>query len=187
MMSNKICFLYTHTNGFHETNEPVSKKNMFEFARLIQLKYSVGVYSDDKFNEEIKEKYTLKPKSINFNKKATSVHGISYSKAEKKGHDNVHVMNKLKEDLKGVQIIIGHNLHFHIRTIQVELFRTCVNIDFNNYILIDLMDFNRNDNISLINLAKKFNINYEKYTDIKLIKKLFLPVYKNYMLSENNK
>ena len=87
-------------------------------------------------------------------------------------------MNKLKEDFKGVQIIIGHNLHFHIRTIQVELFRTCVNIDFNNYILIDLMDFNRNDNISLINLAKKFNINYEKYTDIKLIKKLFLPVYK---------
>ena len=67
MMSNKICFLYTHTNGFHETNEPVSKKNMFEFARLIQLKYSVGIYNDDKFNEEIKEKYTLKPKSINFN------------------------------------------------------------------------------------------------------------------------
>ena len=49
------------------------------------------------------------------------------------------------------------------------------------------MDFNRTDNISLKNLAKKFNIDYEKYTDIKLIKKLFLPVYKNYMLIENNK
>jgi DNA polymerase III epsilon subunit-like protein len=187
MMSNKICFLYTHTNGFHETNEQVSKKNMFEFSRLIQLKYSIGIYDNENFNDEIKEKYTLTPKSINFNEKAISIHGIDYKKAVKKGHENVHVMNKLKDDLKGVQIIIGHNLHFHIRTIQVELFRTCVNIDFNNYILIDLMDFNRNDNISLINLAKKFNIDTEKYSDIKLIKKLFLPVYKNYMLNENNK
>jgi len=185
MKSNKICFLYTHTNGFHETNEPVSKKNMFEFSRLIQLKYLVGFYENDNFNEEIKEKYTITPKSINFNKNAVSVHGISYKKAVKKGHDNVCVMNKLKNNLKGVQIIIGHNLHFHLKAIQVELFRTCVNIDFNNYILIDLMDFDRDDNISLINLAKKFKIDTEKNTDIKIIKKVFIPIYKNYIL--NNK
>ena len=181
MKSNKICFLYSHTNGFHGTNEPVSKKNMFEFGRLIQLKYSVGFYEDDKYIEEIKEKYTLTPKSINFNDKAEKIHGISYKKAEKKGHDNVYVMNKLKSDLKGVQIIVCHNLNFHIKAIQVELFRTCVNIDFNNYILIDLMDFNRNDNISLVNLAKKFNINMEKYTDIKLLKKLFPSLYNEYL------
>ena len=36
-------------------------------------------------------------------------------------------------------------------TIQVELFRSCINIDFNNYILIDIMDFNSNENISLLN------------------------------------
>jgi len=185
MKSNNVCFLYTHTNGFHETNENVSKKNMFEFSRLIQLKYSIGYYNDDKFIEDIKERYTLKPKSINFNEKAVSIHGINFKKAEKKGQDNNRVMNKFKEDLKNVQIIIGHNLHFHLRTIQVELFRTCVNIDFNNYILIDLMDFNRNDNISLINLSKKYNIDNNKYTDIKLIKKLFLPVYNNYIKNNN--
>jgi hypothetical protein len=43
------------------------------------------------------------------------------------------------------------------------------------------MDFNRNDNISLINLSKKYNIDNNKYTDIKLIKKIFLPVYKEYI------
>ena len=181
MKSNKVCFIYTHTNGIHETFEPVSKKNMFEFGRLIQLKYSVGYYIDNKYNEEIKEKYTLTPKSINFNKNAEKIHGISYKKAEKKGHDNVHVMNQFKNNLKGVQIIIGHNLHFHLRAIQVELFRTCVNIDFNNYILIDLMDFNRNDSISLNNLCKKYNIDNEKYTDIKLIKKVFPLVYDEYL------
>jgi DNA polymerase III epsilon subunit-like protein len=181
MESHKICFLYTHTNGFHETNEPVSKKNMFEFARLIQLKYSIGFYKDDKYNEEKKEKYTLLPKSINFNDKAVSVHKIDFNKAKKKGQDNVYIINKFKEDLKGVKIIVGHNLHFHLRTIQVELFRSCVNIDFNHFILIDLMDFNRDSNISLVNLAKKYNIDSEKYTDIKLFKKLFIPVYKDYI------
>lgn len=184
MKSNKICFLYTHTNGFHETNEIVSKKNIFEFARLIQLKYSTGIYENDKFIEDKKEKYTLQPKSINFNEKATSIHKIDLNKAKKKGHDNVYIINKFKDDLKGVRIIVGHNLNFHLRAIQVELFRTCVNIDFNNFILIDLMDFNRKTNISLINLAKNYNIDYEKYTDIKLFKKLFLPVYKDYMLTK---
>jgi hypothetical protein len=187
MKSNKICFLYTHTNGFHDCYEPVSKKNMFEYARLVQLKYSIGNYNNEKFNEDIKEKYILSPKSINFNPNAVSVHGINFKKAEKKGQDNVHVMNQFKENLKDVQIIVGHNLHFHIRTIQVELFRTCVNIDFNNYILIDLMDFNRNDNISINNLADRYNIDTDKYTDIKLIKKLFPLVYKDYILNENNK
>jgi DNA polymerase III epsilon subunit-like protein len=186
MKSHKVCFLYTHTNGFHDTYEYVSKKNIFEFGRLIQLKYSIGSYNDNKFSEDIKEKYILTPKSINFNEKAVEVHGISYKKAEKKGHDNVHIMNKLKEDLRGVRIIVGHNLNFHIRAIQVELFRSCVSIDFSNYILVDLMDFDREDKISLANLADKYNIDKEKYTDIKLIKKIFPLEYDDYLKKENN-
>ena len=84
MKSNKICFLYTHTNGLHSTNEIVSKKNIFEFARLIQLKYSIGNYIDDKFNEEIKEKYILTPKSINFNNKVVEINNITQKKDKKK-------------------------------------------------------------------------------------------------------
>jgi DNA polymerase III epsilon subunit-like protein len=180
-MSNKVCFIYTHTNGIHETSEPVSKKNIFEFARLIQLKYSVGKYNGNKYIEEIKEKYTLTPKSITFNEKAQSIHGITKEKAGKKGHDNVHVMEQFKKSLEGVQIIIGHNLNFHIKAIQVELFRTCIDINFNNFILIDLMNFNRNENISLSNISKKYNIDNSKYLDIKLIKKLFPLIYNEYI------
>lgn len=185
MKSNKVCFIYTHTNGIHETIEPVSKKNIFEFARLIQLKYSIGTFKSNNYNELIKEKYILKPKSINFNKNAENIHGISQKKAHKKGHDNSHVMNQFKKNLEGVQIIVGHNLNFHLKSIQVELFRTCVNIDFNNYILIDLMDFNRNNSISLFNLSKKYNID-EKYSDIKLLKKLFPIIYLEYLDKETN-
>ena len=47
------------------------------------------------------------------------------------------------------------------------------------------MDFNRDTNISINNLAKNYNIDTDKYTDIKLIKKLFFPIYKDYMKSES--
>lgn len=180
-MSNKVCFIYTNTNGLHNTDEFVSKKNMFEFARLIELKYSIGYYdSNNKYIEEIKEKLILKPTCINFNKKAQDIHKISYDKADTKGKNNIFIMNKFKNDLKNVSIIIGHNLNFHIKAIQVELFRTYTYIDFNNYILVDLLNLNYN-NTSLINLAKKYNINTEKYKDLKLIKKLFIPIYNDYI------
>ena len=31
-MSKIICILYTETNGLHNTNDDVSKKNMYQFA-----------------------------------------------------------------------------------------------------------------------------------------------------------
>ena len=35
--------------------------------------------------------------------KAVEIHNITQKKVEKKGHDNLHVMKKLKEDLNGVK------------------------------------------------------------------------------------
>jgi hypothetical protein len=186
MKSHKVCFIHTHTNGIHQTNEPVCKKNLFEFGRLIQLKYSIGYFEDDKFIEEKKEKYILKPKCITFDKKAQEIHKIKYKKAMEKGHDNVHVMMQFRKDLNNVDIIIGHNLNFHLRAIQVELFRAYTYIDFNNYTLADMISFGHSIKpASLVNIAKHFNIDTEKYTDIKLMKKVFPKLYKNY-LNENN-
>ena len=34
-MTRRICYLYTETNGLHELDENVSKKNLFGFARLV--------------------------------------------------------------------------------------------------------------------------------------------------------
>lgn len=186
--SKKVCFLYTDTNGLHNTNENVSKKNMFEFARLIRLKYIIGYYEkssdyheSNKFKELKKEKLLLKPKCIRFNEKAQEFHNIEYSKAMKKGKDNEYLMNKFKNDLKDVDIIIGHNLMFHLKTIQVELFRSCTYINFNNFTLVDIMKFGHNLVFpSLDKLQKKFNIK-DKNDNIKLIKKLFPKLYNFYI------
>jgi hypothetical protein len=42
--SKKICFMYTDTNGLHELNEDVSKKNLFGFARLVSLNYEIEYF-----------------------------------------------------------------------------------------------------------------------------------------------
>lgn len=178
MKSHKVCFIYTHTNNIHQTNENVSKKNIFEFGRLICLNYLIGYYENDKFIEEIKEKFILTPKCITFNKKAEEIHNISFDRAIKKGFDNKYVMDKFKNDLKGVSVIIGHNLNFHLKAIQVELFRTYTFIEFNNYILIDLMNYGHNIKpASLNNIAKNYEL--DKYKEIKLMKKLFIILYNN--------
>jgi hypothetical protein len=180
--SNKVCYIYTHTNGIHTSSEYVNKKNMFEFGRLIQLKYSIGYYKDNKYNEINKDKCILKPKYINYNKQAQNIHKITYKKATDKGHDNNIIMNKFKEDLKDVNIIVGHNLNFHLKAIQCELFRTCTYIDFNNYILVDLMSFGHKIKpASLVNISKKLDIDTEKYKDIKLLKKVFPILYRKYL------
>ena len=129
-MSKIICFLYTDTNGLHDTNDDVSKKNMYKFARLIALYYSIGYMENGKYVEIKKVKHILKPKCIVFNPEAQHFHGITMEKAIEKGVDNMKVISELRDDLKKVKVIVSHNLPFHIKTIQTECFRTCININF---------------------------------------------------------
>ena len=41
-MPKNICFVYVETNGLHKTDENISKKNMFKFARPVCLNYIIG-------------------------------------------------------------------------------------------------------------------------------------------------
>ena len=47
-MANKICFIYTDTNGIHDTIENVSTKKLYNYARVIAIHYSIGSYVDKK-------------------------------------------------------------------------------------------------------------------------------------------
>lgn len=186
-LSKKVMILYTDTNGLHQTNKPVTKKYIFDLARLVSLKYSIGRFNYkengeiDKYSEEKKEKFIFKPKCITFDEKAIDIHGITFEKATKKGLDNYKIMKQFQMDLKGVEIIIGCNLSFHLRAIQVELFRTCTVVEFGKYTLVDISRFNHKDEyISLQKLSEKYNITSD--SKLKLIKKLFPPIY-NHSLS----
>ena len=164
-MSKIICFLYTDTNGLHDTNDDVSKKNMYKFARLIALYYSIGYMENGKY--------------VEINPEAQHFHGITMEKAIEKGVDNMKVISELRDDLKKVKVIVSHNLPFHIKTIQTECFRTCININFTRFILIDTISFGHEYEFpKLTSLAKKLNITTGNKNHLKMIRKVFISLYK---------
>jgi hypothetical protein len=93
-----ICLIYTDTNGLHKTNENVSSKNLYKFARVIAIHYMVGTYNEGNFKELFTKHIILKPKTINFDKDAQNIHNITIDEATKYGIDNITAINELKKD-----------------------------------------------------------------------------------------
>ena len=185
-MTRKICFIYTETNGLHTiNNEKVSKKNIYGIARLITLNYLIGYRENGKFVQLKKVREILTPKCINFDEIATKFHGITKDIATKKGTDSEKVMERFKNDLNNVKVIVSHNLSFHLKAIQAECFRTCTYIDFSNYILIDTISFFHKLEYPKLRLLAK-EILKKDYSDKKqrfnliLIKKIFIKLYNKY-------
>tara|TARA_B110000908_G_scaffold71121_1_gene85810 strand:+ start:7578 stop:8204 length:627 start_codon:yes stop_codon:yes gene_type:complete len=202
-MKNLVGFIYCETNGLHKTVPkklkegniiniipPVKNtfKNMFNFARLVVLNYSIGYYEENNFIETKKERLILKPKSINFNEEAMKYHGISMKKAYKKGVDPVEVMKKFANDFKYVNFIVSHNVEFHIKTIQCELMRSCVIYDFSKKKIIDIISFNHElkfpslKKLSLEILGNSYENKSAKY-NLTIIRKVFIQLYKDFEIS----
>ena len=184
-MPRLVCFIYTQTNGLHQSNDFVSKKNMFEFARPVSLSYIIGYRQGKEFNETKKESFIFKPDCLTISEESEKIHKISYEKAEAEGIPPEDIMNTLKKDLKNVSVIVSHNLPFHIKALQVECFRNCVTIDFGNYILIDTINFNHKlefpklKELALEVLKKDYSDKKSSY-NLTIIKKCFLKLYTKY-------
>jgi hypothetical protein len=180
----RICFLYTDTNGLHKTNDFVSTKNLYKFARLIAIHYMIGEYNNSNNNKlvnVINKFIILKPKTIYFDKVAQSFHKISMEEAELNGIENNKAIAELKNDLSDVKIIVGHSLPFHIKAIQSECFRTAIEINFGKYILIDTMSFGHSyEHPKFTDMLVKYNIN-KKLTQLEQYRDLFFILYSNYI------
>lgn len=176
-MSKKICFIYTNTNGLHQFNKDVNKKYIFSFARMVALHYSIGKYVDGKYIEEKRADTIITPDCITFDKKAVEIHGITQEYANKHGKDIFEVMKELKKDLNSVDVIVSHNLPFHLRAIQVECFRTFTKIEFTNFICIDTISYNHQFEFpKLQTLKQKLKVSETK-DNLETIQKIFFKLY----------
>lgn len=186
-MPKNVCFLYVETNGLHKTDDFIAsnKKNIFEFARPVCLYYIIGYKSGSEFVEVIKEKAIFKPEYLSIPEEASNIHGFTFEKAEKKGTNGAEILTKFKNDLKNVQVIVSHNLPFHLKAIQTECIRKCILPNFSDFILIDTISFFHDYKYpKLKDLASKIlNKDYtEKKSsfNINIIKKCFLKLYESY-------
>ena len=190
-MNKYIGFIYTETNGLHEKNEykipdvKTTGKNIFKFARLLTLNYSIGTYSNNTYNELIKERLLIKPHFLPFDEDAFKYHQLSKEKLEKKGEDNFKIMEKFVNDFKNVDIIISHNLDFHIKAIQVELYKSATIFDFSKYMLVDIINFHHDLNYPTLNKLAEIYLNKDiskkkNKHKIDIIKNIFLKLYQEY-------
>jgi DNA polymerase III alpha subunit (gram-positive type) len=182
-MSPKIiCFIHTETNALHSTEDDVSKKNLYCFARLIKLNYEIGYMQNKAFVTIKKVEQLIKPRACYISQEICDINGISQELAEAKGIDPEIVLNEFKNDIKKTDIIVSHNIDFHLRALIAEATRYNIAIDYNKYIVIDTMSLHpEHQVIKLLTLAKKV-LKYKaadvECSTLELIKKVFFSLYK---------
>ena len=180
--SKIVCFLYTDTNGLHELNENVTKKKLYGFARLVSLNYEIGYVKNNKFISEINNKIIIKPRCMYISEESIKIHKITNELANETGKDIEEALNNFLENIKNVDILISHNIIFHLKTIQAELIIYNILFDFKKYIIIDTISFYHNISYpKLKDLHEKLlNKTPKNKSNLELIKKCFFVLYSQY-------
>jgi DNA polymerase III epsilon subunit-like protein len=185
-MYKRICFIYTETNGLHHTNRDVIKKELYNYARMVSLNYIIGYVKNDEFVEEMKVRTIVRPRSMYIPKETEQFHGITQEYALANGTDPDVIIKKLKNDIKDVNIIVSHNVDFHLRTILSEAVRYNIVLDFSPYIIIDTINFYHMDNyIKLKDLVTKLKLKTSSDDTVENIKNVFFKLYKKFEKSLN--
>jgi len=187
-MYKRICFIYTETTGLHQINKNVSKKELFGYARMVTLNYEIGYVKDKEFIQEKMVKQIVKPRCMVIPQETIEYHGITQQIANKKGLDPELIINQFKDELKTVDIIISHNVDFHLRTILAESVRYNIILDFNKFVIIDTINFFHSYGfIKLKELASKVGIKQISETNesnVELIRDVFFKLYSKFKKSE---
>jgi len=198
MTKKRIAFIYTDTTGLHKKMEysTVDAKNLHTWARLVGLYYQLG-YRDSETKEiviEEKKKFIIIPEDYRIPIESTAVHMIDNKKANKKGIELSDVLDELKTDLRDVDVVVSHNIIFHLRTIQAECLRKKIYIDFKRHHLIDTMDFHHNLDYPKLEelycqLTKKdkSSIKSSRSFKVTLLKKVFEELYNRHEIQVLNK
>lgn len=180
--SKKICFLYTDTNSLHELNENVTKKNLFGFARLVSINYEIGYVEENKFISKINNRLIIKPRCMYISDESIKIHKITNEIANESGLEIETALNTFLNDIKDVEILISHNIIFHLRAIQAELIRYNIMFNFNKYLIIDTINFyHQFPYLKLKDLYEKLlNKKSKNKSNLELIRKCFFTLYNQY-------
>jgi DNA polymerase III epsilon subunit-like protein len=180
-MTKKICIIYTETNGLHKTNDYVSKKNLYSFARLVSINYIIGTRNINKeFIIEKNIRKIIKPRCMNISN--SDIHGITNEIANSTGCEIENVLYDFISDIKDVVVIISHNIDFHLKTVLAEYVRYNIKINITNKIIIDTISFYHKLQFPKLDILYKelFPKNKKIKDNLIKIKDCFLKLYEQY-------
>jgi DNA polymerase III epsilon subunit-like protein len=101
----------------------VTDKNYVRYPRIVQIAWMVF----DKEMGEIKERSYIIRQSRKIPAASISVHGITDDIADQKGVDISMVLEEFIEDVRRVDILVGHNVNFDKNVVISELMRANIN------------------------------------------------------------
>ena len=165
MNETRICFLYTETNGLHQIDHDVDKKKLFLYARLVTLNYKIININNNEI--ELIKRFIVKPRCMTISNDSMKYHKITNEYANKVGIEIDIILKEFKKDIENVNIIVSHNLNFHLRTLIAEYVKYNIIIDFSNYIMIDTISFFHKYGLIKLNiLAQYLKIDFNYMQDI---------------------
>jgi DNA polymerase III epsilon subunit-like protein len=154
---------------------------------MVALNYEIGYIENKNFIVIKKNRFIVKPRCMYINEDSIKFHNITQDYAINNGIDIDIIINNFKNDMKKVNIIISHNIDFHIKTILAEITRYNKLFDFNNYLIIDTISFYHNYGfIKLNELFDKLKIKKyenEEYNNLTIIKYVFFKLYSQFKKS----
>lgn len=117
----RVLVFDTETTGLPET-KILNPDTLYQWPTVVQFSY---VIYDLSLNDIVESKdYIIKvPESILISEESTKIHGITKEISNKKGILIDDVLNEFFYYLRGVDLIIGHNISFDINMVKVELLR----------------------------------------------------------------
>jgi len=123
----RILVFDTETTGLPEIKF-ISPTTLHQWPHIVQFSY---IIYDTSLNDIIITKdYVIKiPESISISEESSKIHGITNDISAKRGVDINDVLTEFFYFLRGVDILIGHNVEFDINMIKVELLRIINNSD----------------------------------------------------------
>ena len=175
----RICFIHTETNGLHQTEKDVGKKYLYNFARLVKLNYEIGIYDGEYKREKIIQ-HIIKPRACYISEEVAQINGISQEIAEEKGIDPEIVLGEFKLNIKKVDIIVSHNVDFHLKTLIAEATRFNIMIDYNKYIVIDTISFAQTKEYNKLQLLAKKLLKTTETEQLQMIREVFFSLYQKY-------
>jgi DNA polymerase III subunit epsilon len=109
---------------------PYRMSSKFDSSRIVSIAWAITEVSEDPIGgynltpADLRQQYfIIKPESFSIPAESTAIHGITHDTAMSEGVDFHEAVQKLKDDLKDINIIVSHNLDFDLTILKSELAR----------------------------------------------------------------
>jgi DNA polymerase III epsilon subunit-like protein len=178
----------------------INKESLSLWPYIVQFSYVIYDFSDNKI-ESIVDSVIKIPEQVEITQECSNIHGITKEISDSKGLEIKDILFQFIDDFQKCDVIVGHNIHFDLNMVKVEMLRLLESTFYFEKLLLDnFLEYfytipkekiycTMQSSIELCGIKKKdkFGKEYNKFPKLmELYSKLFESVPKNLHNSLND-